>query len=122
MRGSRLYTFMTLTCPRDLQDDNNKVRLDSATDRALGPEGTRTRHMVHLEQYFEPVKEDTRCYNVASSLERQPTIIAPTAQLKDPREEGEVEGLSSDLTSVSGVAVIRSCPNLLFVRLSLRWR
>lgn len=54
-----------------------------------------------MERFFSPVKDDGRCYNVASSLERQPGIVAPTAQLKEGAHEAEIQGLSHDLTEVS---------------------
>ena len=96
-----------------MQDQEDRDRLDRATNRALGPRASRTTHSVHMERFFNPVKDDGRCYNVASSLERQPGIVAPTAQLKDGVHEGEVSGLSHDLTEVSRAC--RRCPSSLIV-------
>lgn len=97
----RAINIFSPTYHSSLQPATYRTALDQATHIALGPKAGRTRTTVAIDRYFKPVKPDTRCFNVASSLERQPTIVAPTAQLKAEANEDEVRKISSRLTSVS---------------------
>lgn len=112
----------TNPCIRNFQGNKDKRDLDLSTEHALGPEVTRTRDEVHLEQYVDRVEEGSRRYDAASSLERRRTIVAPVAQSKECMSEREYEGLSKHLTSVSGVSLVLQCADVSSVRLWARWQ
>ncbi|KAG2008581.1 hypothetical protein CC2G_013998 [Coprinopsis cinerea AmutBmut pab1-1] len=95
---------------RGLQTSEDLGALDNAVELLLGAKENRTDTEVHIERLRPRVDgiKGGRCYPMANSYEKQRECMAPCANVKIGKEEGEVHKIAHDLTRATTKMAMRS--------------